>query len=84
MNVCAFVKYDLYPYYIVCKGELQEDFSLHLPDRDGFYRPSSILKIQPVADYEDHKNTHDKIVNTYRGEVKELEKEILSRFGVKL
>lgn len=80
MRVTAFVKYDLYPYYIVLEGDLQETFDVKTSC--GTYGASALLSIKPISEIEKHKEIHTNILKEHDQSLRQLKIDLLKQNGI--
>lgn len=80
MKVTAFLKYDLYPYYIVLEGDLDEAF--YVKTVCGTYHPKNVLAIKPISELEGHKNTHTAIMKDHDRLLRKLKVDLLEQNGI--
>lgn len=80
MKVTAFLKYDLYPYYIVLEGDLQENFDVKTSC--GTYNHTKVLQIKPFNDLKEHQDTHTKIRNDHDRLLRQLKVDLLKQNGI--
>lgn len=80
MKVTAFVKYDLYPYYIVLLGELQENFDVKTSC--GTYNHSKVLDIKPFSELETHQNTHTTIRREHDQRLRQIKIDLLKEHNI--
>lgn len=70
MKVTAVVRYDLYPYFLVLEGDLQENGDVKTSC--GTYAGHKILNIRPAHEYEMIKNSKNHIKNEFDKQTREL------------
>lgn len=80
-SVTAIIKYDLYPNYRVVKGLLRPDGGIKMSEVS-YYRPDSVIKVLPGAEYEKQKDTLQLIEQVYREKERQLRIDILAGAGV--
>lgn len=80
MKVTAFVKYDLYPHYVVLEGDLQENFDVKTSC--GTYSHSKVLCVKPFSELKDHEDAHKKICREYKRMENELRVDLLKKNGI--
>ena len=80
MKVTAFLKYDLYPYYIVLEGDLQENFDVKTSC--GTYNHKKVLQIKPFSDFKEHQETHTRICKEHDRLLRQLKVDLLNQNGI--
>lgn len=80
MKVTAFIKYDLYPYYIVLDGDLQENFDVK--SSCVTYNRSKVLDIKPFSELEMHKNNHTTIRKEHDRRLRKIKVDLLKEHGI--
>lgn len=75
-TVTAIIKYDLFPYYVVAKGNLRQDGGIQT-GVTSYYRPEGVLKVLPESEYEVQKANRSAIEQDYRERERELRVDIL-------
>ncbi|WJJ58514.1 hypothetical protein NDO71_orf148 [Klebsiella phage vB_KpnM_NDO71] len=80
MKVTAFVKYDLYPYYLVLEGDLQENFDVKT--RIGTYSHAKVLCVKPIGEYLAHAETRRNIKQEHDRCVCKLKVDLLKKNGI--
>lgn len=80
MKVTAFVRYDLYPYYIVLEGDLQENFDVKTSC--GTYNHTKVLQIKPLSELAEHKETHTRIRKEHDRLLRQLKVDLLKQNGI--
>lgn len=80
MKVTAFLKYDLYPYYIVLEGDLQENFDVKT--QCGTYNYEKVLQIKPWSELENHRAAHTDIRREHDRLLRQLKIDLLDRYRI--
>lgn len=80
MKVTAFIRYDIYPYYIVLEGDLQENFDVKTSC--GTYNHRNVLCIKPFSELKEHEDNHKKICREYKRLEAELRVDLLKKNGI--
>lgn len=80
MKVTAFVKYDLYPHYIVLEGDLQENFDVKTSC--GTYKSESVIFVKPVSELEKHKEVHTTIRRDHDRLLRQLKIDLIKQNGI--
>ncbi|AGZ17627.1 hypothetical protein X824_gp196 [Escherichia phage 4MG] len=80
MKVTAFLKYDLYPYYIVLEGELQENFDVKTSC--GTYSHTKVLRVKPFSEYDLHSKIHRDIKQQHDRCLRKLKVDLLKQNGI--
>lgn len=80
MKVTAFLKYDLYPYYLVLEGDLQENFDVKTSC--GTYNHDKVINLKPIGELEEHKDTLASIKKDHDLLLRKLKIDLLKRNGI--
>lgn len=80
MRVTGFVKYDVYPYYVVIEGELHDNFDL--ATNIGVYSRNKVIKVAPFSEFESHVRDRALIIDSYKCREADLKLAILQEHGV--
>lgn len=80
MKVTAFIRYDIYPYYIVLEGDLQENFDVKTSC--GAYHHRNVLCVKPISELKQHEDTHKKITREHKRLEAELRVDLLKKNGI--
>ena len=80
MKVTAFIKYALYPHYIVLEGELQENFDVKTSC--GTFNHSKVITVKPIKELDDHRETYENIRKAYDRLHSKLKVDILKQHSV--
>lgn len=80
MKVTAFIKYDLYPHYIVLEGELQENFDVKTSC--GNFNHTKVIDVKPISDLQEHRGKHDNIRKEHDRLHRQLKIDLLKQNGV--
>uniref|UniRef100_A0AAU8GGQ6 Uncharacterized protein n=1 Tax=Salmonella phage vB_SEnST11_KE23 TaxID=3161174 RepID=A0AAU8GGQ6_9CAUD len=80
MKVTAFVKYDLYPHYIVLEGELQENFDVKTSC--GTFNHAKVITVKPISELDRHREDYENIRKAYDRLHTKLKVDILKQHGV--
>lgn len=75
MKVTAVVKYDLYPYFLVVEGDLQENGDVKTGS--GTYAGHKVVTIRPPHLYEETKNAREHIKREFDKALEELMKSLI-------
>lgn len=81
VQVTGIVKYDLFPYYTVVRGELRDDGGIDLSSYS-YHKPESVIKVLGIGAYEAEKERLAKVQDEYRKRHQELRGELFREFGV--
>lgn len=80
MKVTGFIRHDVYPYYQVVHGDLQDNFDLKCDH--AVYNHVRVLAVKPFIEYEAHRQNLICIKDAYRCRKKDLEVALLNEFDV--
>lgn len=80
MKVTAFVKYDLYPYYLVISGDLQENFDVK--SQSGTYSHEKVLCVKPFSELDEHQEVHKTIREDHDRLLRKLKIDLLRQNGI--
>lgn len=80
MKVTAFVKYDLYPYYTVVLGDLQENFDVKTAS--GIYSREKVIHVRPSHEIDGHRNTLISIKKDHDLLLRKLKVDLLKKNGI--
>lgn len=80
MKVTAIIKYDIYPYYLVLEGDLNEEFDVLT--KVGRYSAKNLLAVKSLSEFTTQKQKLEDIRRQYREKEKELRLALLEENGV--
>lgn len=80
MKVTAFLKYDLYPYYVVLEGDLQENFDVKTSC--GTYNRGKVIYVRPIDEFGKHQEARNTITKEYDRLHRQLKIDVLRNNGV--
>lgn len=80
MKVTAFVKYDLYPHYLVVAGDLQENFDVKT--QSGVYSHEKVICVKPFFELEQHQETLKTIRKDHDRLLRKLKVDLLNQHGI--
>lgn len=63
-EVTAIIKYDLFPYYVVTKGSLNNDGSIAISSHS-YHRAESVIRVLPIETFDEQVEKRRKIANDY-------------------
>lgn len=78
MEVTALVKYDIFPYYLVFKGQLLHDRSVQVGTR--IYKPENVLKTTKPIKYDFHRAIRYNLVREYDEIDARVRKQLLQKY----
>ena len=79
--VTVLIKYDLFPFYVVRKGELNPDGSIQI-NKIYSYDASAVLRILPESSYEEEKEKRDGLSKKYDECVQNIRVDLLEDANV--
>lgn len=80
MKVTAFLKYDLYPYYVVLEGDLQENFDVKTSC--GTYSRGKVMCVRPIDELDKHREARNTVTKEYDRLHRQLKIDVLRQNGV--
>lgn len=76
MMVTAFVRHDLFPYYLVFGGELLEN--MNVKTEVGHYAKGKVIRLAPFEELGQHRLTYESLMRQYKERERLLRIEIIN------
>lgn len=78
----ALIKYDLYPFYVVFSGFVQNGEEFVLGEGPSYFKMESVIKLLPIESLEEEEKKRDKLESDYRRLTTRLQKKLLTDVGM--